>query len=149
MVKFKQLQLKTLDSHISSVRICERPSEGWIRSIRKAIGMSMRQLAERIGITQQSILKLEENEIDNTITLKTLKKAAEAMDCKLVYAIIPNNGSLQDIVKKQAYNKAKSVVIPVNHTMLLEAQEVGNLKEKIAETAEELANELNSKFWNK
>lgn len=149
MAKFKRLQLKTLDSHISSIRICERPSEGWIRSIRKAIGMSMRQLAERIGVKQQSILRLEENELDNSITLKTLKKAAEAMDCKLVYAIVPNQGKLEDIVKKQAYHKAKSVVIPVNHTMLLETQEVGNLKEKIAETADELANELNSKFWNK
>lgn len=149
MNKFKQLQLKTLDSHIATIRICDRPTEGWIRSIRKAIGMSMRQLAERIGITQQSTLKLEENELDNSITLKTLKKAAEAMDCKLVYAIVPNQGNLDDIVKKQAYNKAKSIVIPVNHTMLLEAQEVGNLKEKIAETANELANELNSKFWNK
>lgn len=149
MKKFKQLQLKTLDSHIATIRICDRPPEGWVRSVRKAIGMSMRQLAERIGITQQSTFKLEENEQDNSITLKTLKRAAEAMDCKLVYAIVPNQGKLEDIVKIQAYKKARAIVTPVNQTMLLEAQEVGNLKEKITETANELVNELNSKFWNK
>lgn len=149
MKKFKQLQLKTLDSHVADIHICNRPQEGWIRSIRKAIGMSMRQLAERIGITQQSTFKLEENEIDYSITLKTLKRAAEAMDCKLVYAIIPNQGKLEDIVKNQAYKKARAIVTSVNHTMLLEAQEVGNLKEKITETANELVNEFNSKFWNK
>lgn len=149
MKKFKQLQLKTLDSHIATIRICDRPPEGWVRSVRKAIGMSMRQLAERIGITQQSTFKLEENEQDNSITLKTLKRAAEAMDCKLVYAIVPNQGKLEDIVKTQAYKKARAIVTPVNQTMLLEAQEVGNLKEKISETANELVNELNSKFWNK
>ncbi|MEK6734890.1 MAG: mobile mystery protein A [Pseudomonadota bacterium] len=149
MKKFKQLQLKTLDNYLSNVRICEQPSDGWIRSVRKAIGMSVAQLAERIGITHQTASQLEANELDNSITLRTLRRAAEAMDCKLVYAIIPNYGSLQDIVKKQAYRKAKTIVKSVDHTMLLEAQQVGNLEEKITETADELAKELNSKLWNK
>ena len=149
MNKFKRLQLKTLNEHVANVQICDRPSDGWIRSIRKSIGMTTRQLAERIGVTQQATSKLEENELDDSVTLKTLRRAAEAMDCRLVYAIIPNQGNLEDIVKKQAYKKAKAIVEPVNHTMLLEAQEVGDLQSKINETADELGNNLNSKLWNK
>ena len=149
MEKFKRLQLKMLNEHMINIKICDRPSDGWIRSVRKAIGMSIRQLAERIGVTQQAISKLEEHELDDSVTLKTLRRAAEAMDCKLVYAIIPNQGNLEDIVRKQAYNKAKSIVEPVNHTMLLEAQEVGDLHTKITEITDELVNKLNSKLWNK
>lgn len=149
MEKFKRLQLKMLSEHVSNIRICNRPSDGWVRSVRKAIGMSTRQLAERIGVTQQSTSKLEENELDDSATLKTMRRAAEAMDCKLVYAIIPNQGKLEDIVRKQAYKKAKAIVEPVNHTMLLEAQEVGDLDKKIIEIADELVNDLNSKLWNK
>ena len=149
MNKFKHLQLKTLNEHVANIQICDRPSDGWIRSIRKSIGMTTRQLAERIGVTQQATSKLEENEFDNSVTLKTLRRAAEAMDCRLVYAIIPNQGNLEDIVRKQAYKKAKAIVEPVNHTMLLEAQEVGDLQSKINETADELLNNLSSKLWNK
>lgn len=149
MKKFKQLQLKTLDNYLSNIRICNQPSDGWVRSIRKAIGMSIAQLAERIGITHQTVSQFEANELDNSITLRTLRRLAEAMDCKLVYAIVPKSGNLQDIVKKQAYKKAKSIVKSVDHTMLLEAQQVGNIEEKIAETADDLAKELNSKLWNK
>ena len=148
MKKFKQLQLNILDRHLENIHICERPSDGWIRSIRKAIGMSARQLAERIGITQQSTSRLEENELDDSITLKTLRRAAEAMNCRLLYAIVPYQGSLEDIIKQQAYKKAKEIVEPVNHTMLLEAQEVGDLKDKIAEVSDELAKNLNSRLWN-
>lgn len=149
MEKFQRLQLKIFDQHVANIQICDRPSDGWIRSIRKSIGMSIRQLSERIGVSQQAVSKLEEGELDNAITLKTLRRAAEAMDCKLVYAIVPNQGKLEDIVKKQAYKKAKEIVEPVNHTMLLEDQGVEGVKEKIAETAAELVNNLNSKLWNK
>ena len=149
MKKFKQFQLNMLNSHIVNIHICDRPSDGWIRSIRKAMCMSTRQLAERIGITQQSTSQCEINEIDSSITLKTLRRVAEAMDCKLVYAIVPNQGTLKDIIRKQAYKKAKEIVEPVNHSMLLEDQNVGDVKEKISEVASELANDLNFKLWNK
>lgn len=54
-----------------------------------------------MGIAQQSVSKFEKNELDEAITIKSLHKAAEAMDCKFVYAIIPNHGNLEDIVKNR------------------------------------------------
>ncbi len=142
------MQLKAMDAHLSSLRMCDRPSDGWIAAIRKSLGMSVRQLAQRIGITQQSAFELEAREIDESISIKSLRKAAEAMECQLVYAIVPRKGGLQDIVFSQALKKAEELVKPVNHTMMLEAQAVGNLQEKIKHTAEELAKKTDSKLWD-
>lgn len=142
------MQLQTLDQHLADIRVCDRPSEGWIRAIRTSLGMSVRQLAERIGITQQSASRLETNEADDSITLKSLRKAAEAMGCKFVYAIVPHDGTLQDIVKKQATKKAKELVDPVNHTMQLELQGVSNPEAKIQQVADDLAQNLNTKLWD-
>lgn len=149
MKPFKNLQLQTLDQHLAGVSVCDRPSDGWIKAVRKALGMSTRQLAQRMRITQQSAAKLENNEGDDAITLKKLRQAAEAMDCRLVYAFLPNEGSLEATVRKQAMKKARSLVAPVNHTMLLEAQAVGNMDEKIHETAEELMRNITPRLWDK
>ena len=108
--KFKQLQLKTLNNYVVKMHICDRPSDGWIRSIRKSLGMNIRQLAERVNIAPQTASQFEMNELNDSITLKTLRRVAEAMECRLVYAIVPNNGDLEDIVKKQAHKKAKEIV---------------------------------------
>ena len=144
---FKNLQLKTISHHLANINICERPNEGWISAVRKSLGMNVRQLAERIGITQQAASKFEQNEIEEVITIKSLRKVAEALGCKLVYAIIPESGKLEDIIHKQAIKKARELVAPVNHTMLLEGQEVGNFNEKIIEIANELTKNPNSKLW--
>lgn len=149
MKPFKNLQLQTLDQHLAGVSVCDRPSDGWIKAVRKALGMSTRQLAQRMRITQQSAAKLENNEGDDAITLKKLRQAAEAMDCRFVYAFVPNEGSLEATVRKQALKKARALVEPVNHTMLLEAQGVGNVDEKIRETAEELMRNITPRLWDK
>ncbi|MDB2414181.1 mobile mystery protein A [Rickettsiales bacterium] len=146
--KLKHLQIQTLDRHIAEIRVCDRPSDGWIAAIRKSLGMSVRQLAERIGITQQSTARLETNETDDSITLKSLRKAAEALDCRVVYALIPNEGSLEVTIRKQAIKKASELVKDVDHTMQLEAQGVGNVDAKIKELAEDLAKNPNSKLWD-
>lgn len=148
MNKFKYMQLRTLDDHLSEVSVCDRPSGGWIRAIRTSLGMSVRQVAKRIGITQQSVARLEKNEADDTITLKSLRKAAEALDCRLVYVLVPKEGGLQGIVHKQALRKARDIVHPVDHSMMLEAQDVGDKQEKISQIADELARNPNPKLWN-
>jgi predicted DNA-binding mobile mystery protein A len=145
--RFKHLQLKTLDQHLAEIRVCDRPSDGWIRAIRKSLGMSVRQLATRMGVSQQAVSQLEAKELSETVSIKTLRKAAEALNCRLVYALIPNDGGLQGILDKQALMKAKDIVSAVDHTMKLEAQGVGNFQQKIKETAEELARNPNAKLW--
>lgn len=147
MSNMKRLQLNKLDKHLSEVSVPNPPNGGWLRAIRSGLGMSMQQAASRIGVSKQSIARLEYNEIHDAITLKSLRKAAEALDCHVVYALVPNADGLQGIVRQQALRKATDMVISVDHTMRLEAQGVDNMEDKINEIADDLAKNPNSRLW--
>ena len=67
-----------------------KPSSGWIKTIRAALGITSKQLAERMGIAQANVIAIEEREVLQTVTLATLEKAAHAMNCQLIYALVPN-----------------------------------------------------------
>jgi predicted DNA-binding mobile mystery protein A len=78
-----------------------RPERGWIRTIRDALGMSSSELAARLGVSQSWIPALERNEVDGSIKLETLERAADALGCELVYALVPRT-SLAEAVEQQA-----------------------------------------------
>ena len=90
--------------------------------------MTAEQLAERLGLARKRIVQLEKAETQDAITLRTLKRAAEAMDCELVYALVPKaslrSKTLADIVKTQATELAAATVANVAHSMSLEQQSV-------------------------
>jgi predicted DNA-binding mobile mystery protein A len=99
----------------------QAPPRGWIRAIRNALGMSGEQLARRASVVSQSIDDWEEKEANGAIQLKTLRRAADALDCTLVYALIPKT-SLQDMVQSRAREIARRELRRVAHTMRLEDQ---------------------------
>lgn len=83
------------------------------------------QLGSRIGVRPQTIEAIEKSEAAGTIQLKTLRRAAEALDCTLVYALVPNS-SLQAVVEARARKIAIRELQRVAHTMRLEAQGTEN-----------------------
>ena len=91
---------KTL-TRFDSVFDLAPPSRGWIRAVRNALGMSGRQLAHRLGLTQQSVARMEKDEIAGALTIKTLRRVAESLDCVLVYGIVPRE-SLESVVHDRA-----------------------------------------------
>jgi predicted DNA-binding mobile mystery protein A len=101
-----------------------RPRLGWVRAVRDALGMSTRQLASRMGLTQPTVVQLEQSEANGTIQLATLRRAADALDCELVYAIVPRSGSLEQTVLAHARRRAGAVVRAVDRSMELEDQAV-------------------------
>ena len=98
------------------------PRLGWIRAIRDALGMSAADLAARMGISGASVRSLEEKEMTGGIRLSSLRRAAEAMDCTVVYAFIPNT-SLEATVRGQARRVLDEQMGRTRQTMALEAQE--------------------------
>lgn len=100
-----------------------RPSRGWIRAIREALGMTTGQLATRLGVHQPRVVELERGEATGNITIKSLERAAEAMGCRLVYTLIPEE-PLADTIHKRASLIADRQLASVQQTMRLEAQEV-------------------------
>lgn len=117
---------KRLDSKFELIRPVERfaqPPRGWIRAIRDALGMSLRQLGDRLGMTAQSVNNIEQSEANDTIQLKTLRRVAEALDCVVVYALVPKT-SLTDKVDSRARDIASRALGRVSHSMALENQQV-------------------------
>jgi predicted DNA-binding mobile mystery protein A len=115
-----------LDQRFELMRPVERyasPVRGWIKAIRQALGMTTAQLANRMGVRQPSVVAMEQSELKGTIELATLRRAAEALDCTLVYALIPNQ-PLQLTVRERARAFARRRGRPVEHSMLLEDQQV-------------------------
>jgi predicted DNA-binding mobile mystery protein A len=100
-----------------------RPQKGWLRAVRDALGMTTAQLARRLGVSQPRIVELEQSEVSGSVTLRTLQRAAEALGCHLVYALVPER-PLAEIVRERAEKIAERQSRAVEHTMRLENQSV-------------------------
>lgn len=153
-MKNQWLTIKQLDQQLKEWREVSnkygRPRVGWIKTLRQALSMSSLQLASRLGLTRTRIVKLENAEAHDAVTLRTLREAAEALGCELVYAIVPKgNSTLEDIIKNRAEQVAKERVTSVAHSMSLESQSVDAdmLKLQKDELAKSLMQHLNKKFW--
>jgi predicted DNA-binding mobile mystery protein A len=128
------------------IRLFNPPVYGWIKAIREALGMSSTQLAQRLSIKQPTLTTLEQSELKGTIQLRTLRRVAEAMNCTLIYALIPNE-PLEKITSDQARRALLRRLKPIEHSMLLENQNVPPME--FEENTELLINEINSRtLWN-
>jgi predicted DNA-binding mobile mystery protein A len=110
-----------------------RPQKGWIRAIREAMGITGRELARRLGRVPSLVSALEKSEADYRISLSSLRAAAEALDCELVYALVPRSGTVDSIRSQRARAAASENVRAVEHSMALEDQAVGEVEGKIEE----------------
>jgi len=130
-----------LDARLSSIAVKAfiRPSKGWIRAIRDALGMTTTQLAKKLGVAHSRIVAMEKDEVLGNLKLSTLERVADALDCDLVYALVPRQG-LEAKAKTQATKKAKALLQSAEHTMQLEAQP--SSKEDNARQLEALVQEL-------
>src|SRR5579884_1988942 len=117
------LARKQLERRLASLRAMQLipPPRGWTKAIRESLGMTARQLASRMGTVPARVLAIEQAEVKGAITLETLRKAAAAMNCSLVYALVPNE-PLDDIVRARALEKAHGDLARLDHTMRLENQ---------------------------
>ena len=140
-----RLQLDRQLNEIKGVLKCDRPLFGWIKTVRKALGMTSAQLAKRMNISQPRVSSIESSEIEDTLTLNTLKQAAEALNCKFVYFLIPET-NLDEIVKNQAVKAVEEQKKHVTHSMGLENQSTDHSFTKAE--AEALLYEDPSTVWN-
>lgn len=102
------------------------PRQGWIRTIRNALGMSAHDLGRRLGVSDAAIRQLEVSETSGTIKLNSLQRAAKAMDCDLVVVMVPRT-SLTDMVQARADEVLSGVESRVAQTMALEDQSAAAL----------------------
>jgi predicted DNA-binding mobile mystery protein A len=126
-----------------------RPPRGWVRAIREALGITTAQLAARLSIAQPSAVGLEKAEASKAITLETLERAARALDCTLVYALVPRK-PLETLVQERACEAAGERLRTVSHSMALEDQRVGEEDERaqLERLAQKLIDGPGSALWD-
>lgn len=126
-----------------------RPPKGWVRAIRDALGLTSRQMGVRMGKTHSTITAVEKGEVAGTVSLNTLRAAAEALDCTLVYALVPNQ-PLETTVRRQARKVAESRLRRIHHTMSLEAQTLrqADLDAELERLTEETLRTGGSRLWD-
>ena len=123
---------KKLDNRLNLLQnegVLARPPRGWIKAIREALGMTTAQLGKRLGVSQPRILAIEKAESLGTIKLETLERAAQALDCRLVYALVPRT-SLESMIEDRARALARERLRSTSHSMALEDQRVDKADEE-------------------
>lgn len=149
----KSLQLQQLNSKMlgfAALKQVAMPPTGWIKAIRTAIGMSMQQLGNKLHVSKQGVMDMEKREKDGSITIKSLREIARAMDMQLVYAFVPNDGSLDALIEKRATELATQIVMRTANTMKIEDQ--ANTKKRleaaIRERSTAIQNEMPKILWD-
>ena len=138
-LKLIREQLDTSLQRFSPLLQISPPQKGWIRAIRDALGMTAKQLASRLGIAQQAVARIEKDELSGSVTIKTMRRVAESLDCVFVYGFVPRK-SLEETVVRQAKKVAVQRLSRTSQTMSLENQALS--KEENEKMLSELVNDL-------
>jgi len=126
----RQLSRQRLDERARALREIPTsakasPHGGWIRAIREALGMPRHALGRRMHVGQQRVQQMELGEAKGSITVNTLARAAEALDCELIIALVPRV-PLETRVQQRRLQLAKDwIKSRTLHTMSLEGQDIG------------------------
>lgn len=146
----KRQYMRMVDRAVEQIGSLQIPPEGWLTTMRKALGMSVPQLARRAGVTKAAIYQAERQERERGITIRQMEKLADSLGGRFVYAIVPADGHIRDLLQVHARAKAERIVRRASSHMALEQQSLTN--EQIVQEMERLANRLvhdmPSDFWD-
>ncbi len=142
---------KQLDKRLNILQHSDalpRPPRGWIKAIREALGMTTKQLGKRLGVSQPTALGFEKAEASKSIMLESLERAAHALDCRLVYALVPRK-PLETLVEERARVLARKRLRSISHSMALEDQRVDEADERehLERLVQRLINQPGSALW--
>ena len=142
---------KKLDKRLNilqNIDILARPPRGWVKAIREALGMTTAQLAKRMNVSQPRVPGIEKAEVSGSIKLESLERAAHALDCRLVYALVPRK-PLESLVEDRARELAKKRLWATSHSMALENQRVSEADERehLERLVQKLLSRPGSALW--
>ncbi len=146
----RKIKAKQIEAEVSGLSDISRPHVGWVKTIRKALGMNTRQLGARCNVSSERIIKIEADELEGRTTVATLDKMAKAMNCKLVYAFVPNSEMIK-FIEKIAEDKARMQLTQTSHHMALEDQKtsIESMKDQIEILKGEILKNNIKHVWDK
>lgn len=143
MARNRKLELEQLEKRLAVFKDASTqpvPARGWIHKIRRTLNMTLEQLGTKMGMGPRGVHDLEKREANESVTLKMLKRAGEALDMQLVYGFVPKDGTVDELVDKRARRLAEKIVRRTQNNMELEDQ--GTTEERLKSAVEELSSEL-------
>ncbi len=151
--KQKNLARKQLDetlARLGPLKTLNLPGKGWIRAIREALGMRGEQLARRLQTNKQRISRIEQDEPQGKLTLATLHKVARALECTLVYGLVPKEESLEHTIQLRATVLAKRRVSRSDQMMRLENQELSpeEKSQLLQDLVKDIVDEMPKALWD-
>jgi predicted DNA-binding mobile mystery protein A len=138
-----QQQLNQKMQVLASLLQIQLPT-GWVKAIRSALGISAQQLSKRLTITRQGVQDMERREKNGSITIKSLREVAKALDMQLVYGFVPMDGTLEKLIERKAKEVATQIVLRTSNTMKLEDQ--GNTNKRIEKAIKEMTTKLKTEM---
>ena len=146
----KRQYMRIVDRAVEQIGSLQIPSEGWLTTMRKALGISVPQLARRAGVTKAAIYQAERKEREGGITIRQMEKLADSLDGRFVYAIVPAHGDIRDRLRVQARAKAEAIVRRASSHMALEKQSLTNeqIVQEMERLADRLVDDMPSDFWD-
>ena len=148
----KKLIREQLDNNLQTfvpLKSISPPVKGWIRAIKDALGINGRQLADRMGEHRSRTKQIEQQELTGSVTIKTMRRTAEALDCQFVYGFVPKT-SLEETVRARARQVAAKRLAQANQTMALENQALGTEENNrvLSEMVDELVDSPPQHLWD-
>jgi predicted DNA-binding mobile mystery protein A len=145
-----QQQLNRKMQSLANLKEASEPSQGWLKTIRTALGISLQQVGNKLGITKQGVLDIEKREQSGAITINALREVAKVLDMQFVYGFVPNATSLDALIEQRATELATQIVMRTAQTMSLEdqANTEERLQNAIKERASNIINEMPKLLWD-
>ncbi|MGJ7032055.1 mobile mystery protein A [Niabella hirudinis] len=149
----KNLQIQQLDAkmhHYNALQKIKTPATGWLKAVRTTLGISLKQLSDRLQTSKQNIAMMERREKDGAISIKNLRMIAEALDMKLVYGLVPKDTTLEQLIERKAKELATTIVLRTSQSMKLEGQQNkdARIKKAIEEKTRIFKNEIPKILWD-
>ncbi|MBV4453537.1 MULTISPECIES: helix-turn-helix domain-containing protein [Pseudomonas] len=148
LYKLRLSQVERAIEPFNAVKGTPVPQGGWLRSIRESLGRSLRAQAEIAGVSSVTLTKSERSEAEDRISLAQLRKLAAALDCELVYGLVPKK-PLHEVIQDRAELMAKQEILGVTHSMSLEDQRPSDafIERQIDERRKELLDGSWKRLW--
>ncbi len=142
----REALLKHIERRSEQLRpILMKPQKGWIHEIRVSLGITLAKLGGLCGLATPTIAQAERREIEGNLTIATLRKVAEAMNCEYIYMFI-SKSDMKEFINQKAYQKAQSILNTADLHMSLENQKVkGDFEDRILRLQQKLIAE--GKVW--
>jgi predicted DNA-binding mobile mystery protein A len=140
MDKYTNLKVNQLDESLKNLRNLEVPLKGWIYKVRNTLDITFSYIANRLNTSPQVIKKFEQNEAEGSITINSLRKVAEAMDCNLVYAFVPKDGSFENLIDNKTDRVSEYIISRTSNSMNLEMQKLN--KSAISKQKKQMKHDL-------